>query len=256
MLACETAVLEASGIVDAFGYFWHNPDLAWYLCGHDEEVRHFVRRAGRSCATRTPASTCGGTGSPTSTRRARTSTRLVHYLLEGGTAASHLPDGHRRPDARATRGRPRAPRRVCLFAGFDADGVVDDTVVAYVRELSRFADVYYLADCDLDGGELDKLAPYTKGRWAIRHGRYDFGSYSMLARDLVGWDAIEAYDELILANDSCYLVQPFDEVFAAMDARPARLVGPPGDLRRRSPADELRAAHGGPLRLGPAVEQP
>ena len=36
-----------------------------------------------------------------------------------------------------------------------------------------------------------KLAPYTRARWAIRHGRYDFGSYSMLASDLVGWDAID-----------------------------------------------------------------
>ena len=90
---------------------------------------------------------------------------------------------------------PPAPgvrtRRICLFAGFDVDGIIDDTVVAYLRDLSRFADVYYLADCPLEAGELDKLAPYTKGRWAIRHGRYDFGSYSMLARDLVGWDVIE-----------------------------------------------------------------
>ena len=121
------------------------------------------------------------------------------------------------------------PRRVCLFAGFDVDGIVDDTVVAYVRELSRFADVYYLADCALEAGELDKLAPYTQGRWAIRHGRYDFGSYSMLARDLVGWDMIATYDELLLANDSCYLVQPFDEVFARMDAAAGRTGG---DCRR------------------------
>ena len=81
-------------------------------------------------------------------------------------------------------------------------------MVAYLRDLSRFADVYYLADCPLEPGELDKLEPYTKGRWALRHGRYDFGSYSMLAKDLVGWDVIEQYDELVLANDSCYLVQP------------------------------------------------
>ena len=43
----------------------------------------------------------------------------------------------------------------------------------------------------------------------------------MLARDLVGWDVIEGYDELLLVNDSCYLVQPFDRVFARMDARAA-----------------------------------
>ena len=97
--------------------------------------------------------------------------------------------------------------------------------MAYVRELSRFADVYYLADCDLEAGELEKLAPYTKQRWAIRHGRYDFGSYSMLARDLVGWDEIATYDELLLANDSAYLLRPLDEVFATMDARPAHWWG-------------------------------
>ena len=110
---------------------------------------------------------------------------------------------------------------MCLFAGYDLDGLVDETVVAYLRDLSRFADIYYLADCPLEPGELDKLAPYTKGRWAIRHGLYDFGSYSMLAKDLVGWDVIESYDELVLANDSCYLVQPFDRVFARMDAETA-----------------------------------
>ncbi len=104
-------------------------------------------------------------------------------------------------------------------------GWIDETAVAYVRELSRFADVYYLADCHLEAGELDKLAPYTSGRWAIRHGRYDFGSYSMLARDLVGWDTIATYDELLLANDSCYLLRPLDEVFATMDARPAHWWG-------------------------------
>ncbi len=73
-----------------------------------------------------------------------------------------------------------------------------------------------------------------------RHGRYDFGSYSLLARDLVGWDTVATYDELLLANDSCYLVRPLDDVFATMDARPAHWWGlqatdddfTEGDLKR------------------------
>ncbi len=119
----------------------------------------------------------------------------------------------------------RRPRRACLFAGFDGDGIVDDYVVAYVRELSRHADVYYLADCRLEDGELDKLAPYTRGRWTIRHGRYDFGSYAMLARDLVGWDTLAGYDEVLLTNDSSYLLRPLDQIFDTMDARPAHWWG-------------------------------
>ena len=42
---------------------------------------------------------------------------------------------------------------------------------------------------------------------------------SLLARDLVGWDRLAAYDEVILANDSCYLLRPLDDVLAEMDAR-------------------------------------
>src|SRR5690606_29934832 len=97
-------------------------------------------------------------------------------------------------EATPLRGTP--PRRICLFAGYDAEGRVDDYVVRYVRELSRHADVYYLADCDMPPHELARLAPFVKAAWAERHGTYDFGSWSRLAADLVGWDAIEAYDEL------------------------------------------------------------
>ena len=36
---------------------------------------------------------------------------------------------------------------------------------------------------------------------------------------MVGWDTLSTYDEIILVNDSCYLLRSLDEVFAEMDAR-------------------------------------
>src|SRR5690606_25511575 len=56
------------------------------------------------------------------------------------------------------------------------------------------------------------------GAWAERHGTYDFGSWSRLAVQHVGWDVIDGYDALLLVNDSCYMVRPLDQVFAKMDA--------------------------------------
>jgi len=141
---------------------------------------------------------------------------LLHYLLVGRrTGLSPLPPFPTREPFRHADGA--SIRRICLFAAYDVDGIVDDYVVAYLAELSRHADVYFLADGPLEKDQLARLADVTVGAWAIRHGEYDFGSYSRLARDLVGWDVIETYDELLLVNDSCYLVRPLDEVFARMD---------------------------------------
>ena len=147
---------------------------------------------------------------------------LAHYLAEG-----HANVLQTRPDRNISqltgsgwRHQAGAPlRRICLFAGYDPDGIVDDYVVDYLRELSRHADIHYFADCDMQPQELEKIVPYVASASAERHGEYDFGSYSRLAKS-VGWDAIERYDELILANDSCYLLRGLDDVFSKMDARP------------------------------------
>jgi len=146
---------------------------------------------------------------------------LAHYLETGlDLALPAKPPAN--PSQRAGSGHRFEPgatvRRVCLFAGYDPDGRVDGYVVDYLRELSRHADIHYLADCDMQPGELEKIAPYTRSASALRHGEYDFGSYSRLARQ-VGWETLQGYDELILANDSCYLLRDLDHVFAEMDAR-------------------------------------
>lgn len=142
---------------------------------------------------------------------------LLHYLLVGRhEGLAPIPEQTPlRPATRLT----GTPSRVCLFAAYDRDGIIDDYVVDYLTELARHADVYYLADGVLEPGELEKVAGITKGAWGVPHAAYDFGSFSMLARDLVGWDVLDGYDEVILANDSCYLLRPLDEVFARMDTR-------------------------------------
>jgi hypothetical protein len=107
-------------------------------------------------------------------------------------------------------------RRIAFFAGYDVDGIVDQYVVDYIAELSKFADVYYLADCFMKSGELEKLKRFTTQAWAFPHGGYDFGSHSKLAKDLVGWAEVEKYDELLIVNDSCYLLSPLSGVFDKM----------------------------------------
>jgi hypothetical protein len=143
---------------------------------------------------------------------------LLHYLLVGRRQGCH-PVPPRPPQRQGERLAEGPHRRICLFAAYDRDGLVDEHVVAYLTELGRHCDVFFLSDGVLEPGELDKLAGVVEGAWSIPHGRYDFGSYSLLARDLVGWETVSTYDELVLANDSCFLLRPLDETFAEMDTR-------------------------------------
>lgn len=145
---------------------------------------------------------------------------FTHYL-QTGKADGNLshPPRHVTFDKSASRTLPVGARRACLFAGYDADARIDDYVIIYLTELAKHADVYYMADCDMPKSELSKLDGIVKQAWAWRHGSYDFGSYSILARDLVGWDKLAKYDEVLFVNDSCYLVQPLDETFTRMNQK-------------------------------------
>ncbi|RQV94774.1 hypothetical protein EH221_07085, partial [bacterium] len=109
-------------------------------------------------------------------------------------------------------------KRICLFAAYDPDGIIDDYVIHYLKELSQYANVHYLADCDMSGEQLSKIAPFTLSASAYKHGKYDFGAWSELI-NRIGWEEIEKYDELILANDSQYLVGDIGPYLTTMENR-------------------------------------
>lgn len=207
-------LVAASDFLDVDGYALHHR-----LRRGTDPVRHFVEQGWRALQNPSPRFDLWSYWVEHLDPTTDQVNPLLHYLLVGRHQA--LPPVPVGAEPRTPTRYPAGttPRRACLFAAYDRDGVVDDYVVDYLAELSRFADVYYLADGVLEPGELDKLSSITAGAWSIPHAAYDFGSFSMLARDLVGWTALERYDEVILANDSCYLLRPLDEVFARMDAR-------------------------------------
>ncbi|WP_169447776.1 CDP-glycerol glycerophosphotransferase family protein [Luteimonas mephitis] len=215
-LKAEIDLLVASGLFDAPYYLQNNPDVA--AAGLDPLV-HFCRYGWRGLRKPMPEFDVWWYWSSHLDPSREAINPLLHYALVGKAAGYPTRPEPYRPGSGHAYAAGASVRRICLFAGYDADGVVDDCVIAFVRELSRFADVYYLADCVMQDGELEKLRPFTRACWAYRHGAYDFGSWSALARDHVGWSTVGQYDELILANDSSYLLRELAPMFAKMDAR-------------------------------------
>ncbi|QUM87859.1 hypothetical protein HWV03_03015 [Moritella sp. 36] len=110
-------------------------------------------------------------------------------------------------------------KRICLFAGYNKNSEVQPYVLDYLKEMSLYCDVYYLSDGDLSVKSLMKIKNICIDAWVLDHGKYDFGSYSELMKNYVGWNTIEQYDELIIANDSAYCVNSFQPVFDKMSQK-------------------------------------
>ena len=95
-------------------------------------------------------------------------------------------------------------KRLFIFAGYDANGVIDDALIHYVRTLSRHGDVVLCMDSYCKKSELDKIRPFVLHAIAIRHGEYDFGSYKRAyawARDK---KILKNYTDVYMVNDSVF----------------------------------------------------
>lgn len=92
---------------------------------------------------------------------------------------------------------------ICLYAGFNRKQRIEDYVVYYLKELSRFADIYYYAANEINNNELEKINNYVISAWGTYHKEYDFGSWKKIIFK-IGFNKLLEYDVLILANDSCF----------------------------------------------------
>ncbi len=110
-------------------------------------------------------------------------------------------------------------KRICLLAGFDKRGIVQDYVLYLARKLSKISDVYYFMDGKASKSELDKMKTYAKVSQCAPHKGSYFGSWQCLIFQL-GWEKITSYDEMIICNDSVYgPVSNMEDIFDYMDLR-------------------------------------
>ena len=96
------------------------------------------------------------------------------------------------------------PVRLFLFAGYDKDNIVADSLVYYVKTLSKYGDVIVCMDNDLPQTEIQKLKPFTIHTIAQRHGEYDFGSYKRAYQYARDKKILKKYKNVYLVNDSVF----------------------------------------------------
>lgn len=118
------------------------------------------------------------------------------------------------------------PKRLFLFAGYNASGIIDDALIHYLKSLSKFGDTILIMDSDCSESELKKVRKYTVYSSAIRHGEYDFGSYKRAYIWATENLKLSNYDFMYLVNDSVYgPLCDMTSYFARMESLPCDAFG-------------------------------
>ena len=95
-------------------------------------------------------------------------------------------------------------KRLFLFAGYNKSGFIDDALVFYVQNLSKFGDIVLCMDSDTPDSEMEKVRKYCLHTVGARHGEYDFGSYKRAYIWATENLNLSDYNFLYLVNDSVY----------------------------------------------------
>ncbi len=107
--------------------------------------------------------------------------------------------------------------RLCIFAHYDKHNIVDDYVVEYIKGLATVSkQIIFVSSCEISYAEVDKVSQYCTAVLQKANEGYDFGSWKF-GMEYVGFENLPNFDEVILANDSCFgPIFPFSEMFDKM----------------------------------------
>ena len=110
--------------------------------------------------------------------------------------------------------------RLAIFVFYDSDGIADDFVKYYLENLKAYTSRIVIV---CNGAIGDEARTYFEGFTTDVILRENTG-YDVMAwktgLEYIGWDELEKYDELILANDTVFgPIYPFGEMFDAMSCR-------------------------------------
>lgn len=117
-------------------------------------------------------------------------------------------------------------RRLCIFSFRDHDGIADDYIVFFLKEIARHVEriLFYSQGPLSRDSEIALRAP---GLEVIELAKTtdDVGAFKA-GLEHIDFDSAGDYDEVLMVNHTCYgPIFPFDELFSVMEQRPCDFWG-------------------------------
>lgn len=109
-------------------------------------------------------------------------------------------------------------KRVCILQVYGEYGI-EKYVYHLASELRRIVkDLIIVSNGAIAESERKKLRTITENVYERSDEGFDCGAFKDVLESYLTWGRIEAYEELILVNDSCYgPIYPLEEMFEKMD---------------------------------------
>lgn len=117
--------------------------------------------------------------------------------------------------------------RLFLFAAYNKQEYISDTLIDYLNFLSRYGDIVLCFDSDVSKTELNKLKNIKNILYVLagRHGEYDFGSYKRTYQYAYDTKLLNKYDWCYFVNDSVYCLNMPEYLLKDIESKGADLVG-------------------------------
>ncbi len=125
-------------------------------------------------------------------------------------------------------GDKKMTKRLFIFAGYDKDCIVDETLLHYLRSLSDLGDIIFVMDNNLPDTEIAKVKSIKNilSVTATKHNEYDFGSYKRGFQYAVENKKLKKYDWIYFVNDSVYgPLFDLKDILGNIESRNADLIG-------------------------------
>lgn len=129
---------------------------------------------------------------------------------------------------------PGTRKKLCVFAHFDRDGLVEDYVTYYLSKIEELGcEIIFVSAAEgMEAAQIEKVRPYCSTIIIRENQGHDFGSWKT---GLAAAGDLSRYDRLVIANDSVY--GPFFDLGVVFDG-----VGP-GDAGFWGITDSRRFGH-------------
>lgn len=110
-------------------------------------------------------------------------------------------------------------KRLCIFCFYDKDGIVDKYIEHYLKEMLKVVkELVVVVNGYINSEGYNNIYRLTDKIYIRENKGFDAGAYKDCIFNYIGIDKIRLFDELIIANDTCFgPFISFEDIFVDME---------------------------------------